>query len=412
MSSQENSASKSTPKPGQPQVSLCMIVRDEEELLAGCLNSVQGVVAEIVAVDTGSVDNTIAIAKAFGARVIRHPWNDDFSEARNIGLAHATGDWIMVMDADEELVQEDTPALTTAIERGQYDFCNMTIVDFVDSRNAFQSVRLWRNHPTRRYQGRVHERPVNVSDPKLLGSLDVRIRHYGTRKELAGAKNQRDLELLKKEASARPKDFRLAFLLAREYEKNGQLIEAAAEYRLASDQSPALHAPAVSRNLARCLIDLDRFPEAATVLRKARQKSPKYTDLSYLLGVVYLKEHKYEEARQELAKCLRLGDVPYQFFGWPGAGSFLAWQQIGLSLAAQNQKRAAIDAFSRALKSNPRDRASLKHLGELLLTGLPPHEVRARLETLADAGDPEIQTFLEEILPGEATIQDDPSSER
>ena len=84
-------------------LSLCMIVRDAEETVGRAIESVRDVVDEIVVVDTGSVDNTRIIVEGYGARVIEFPWIDDFSAARNAGLAAASGDWTLILDADEVL---------------------------------------------------------------------------------------------------------------------------------------------------------------------------------------------------------------------------------------------------------------------------------------------------------------------
>jgi len=87
-------------------ISLCMIMRDEEAVLARCLDSVQGLVDEIIIVDTGSKDRSVEIAKSYGAQVYFDPWQDDFSRPRNIGLEKARGQWILVMDPDEVLKRE------------------------------------------------------------------------------------------------------------------------------------------------------------------------------------------------------------------------------------------------------------------------------------------------------------------
>jgi len=84
-------------------ISLCVIAKDEEENIARCLDSVRGVCDEIIVVDTGSRDRTAEVAASRGARVFDHPWGDDFAAARNAGLERATGRWILVLDADEEL---------------------------------------------------------------------------------------------------------------------------------------------------------------------------------------------------------------------------------------------------------------------------------------------------------------------
>ena len=88
-------------------ISLCMIMRDNANVLPRCLASVWGLVNEVIIVDTGSVDNSIEIAKSYGAEVLRDPWQDDFARPRNIGIEKATGAWILIMDPDEMLLQKD-----------------------------------------------------------------------------------------------------------------------------------------------------------------------------------------------------------------------------------------------------------------------------------------------------------------
>jgi glycosyltransferase involved in cell wall biosynthesis len=87
----------------RPRRSLCMIVRDEEQDLAECLESVADLIDEIVVVDTGSTDRTCDVARHFGARVFNFPWVDSFAAARNESLRHATGDWTFWLDADDRL---------------------------------------------------------------------------------------------------------------------------------------------------------------------------------------------------------------------------------------------------------------------------------------------------------------------
>ena len=88
-----------------------MIVKNEEDCLGRCLKSVCDHVDEIIIVDTGSTDGTVEIAKSYGARIYHHPWENDFSKHRNQSLSYATGDWIFILDADEELFPEDGSAL-------------------------------------------------------------------------------------------------------------------------------------------------------------------------------------------------------------------------------------------------------------------------------------------------------------
>jgi glycosyltransferase involved in cell wall biosynthesis len=83
-----------------------LIAKNEERFLPQCLRSVRALASQIVVVDTGSTDRTVDIAREFGAEVHSFSWCDDFSAARNAALEHATGDWILILDADEELKPE------------------------------------------------------------------------------------------------------------------------------------------------------------------------------------------------------------------------------------------------------------------------------------------------------------------
>ena len=83
------------------RISACYIVKDEAARLSRSLASLTGAVDEIVVVDSGSTDDTVKIAVEFGAQVFQFPWCDDFSATRNFSLSKATGDWVLVVDADE-----------------------------------------------------------------------------------------------------------------------------------------------------------------------------------------------------------------------------------------------------------------------------------------------------------------------
>ena len=93
------------------EISLCMIVKNEENVIDRCLNSVKNVVDEIIIVDTGSTDNTVAKAENLGAIVYKFKWIDDFAEARNYSFSKATKDYILWLDADDILEDDDVKKL-------------------------------------------------------------------------------------------------------------------------------------------------------------------------------------------------------------------------------------------------------------------------------------------------------------
>lgn len=93
-------------------ISLCMIVKNEEDVLARCLDSVENIVDEINIIDTGSTDKTVEIAKRFTDRVFHFDWTGDFAKARNESLKHATKEYILYLDADDVLLPADQEKLT------------------------------------------------------------------------------------------------------------------------------------------------------------------------------------------------------------------------------------------------------------------------------------------------------------
>ncbi len=128
-------------------ISLCMIVKNEEKYLERCLKSVEGVVDEIIIVDTGSTDQTTKISEKFGAKILEYQWNDDFSSARNYSLKNAKCDWILVLDADEELDSQSKDKLREAIN---YDTGIVNFLYIIEELNAlklqYPQARLFRNH--------------------------------------------------------------------------------------------------------------------------------------------------------------------------------------------------------------------------------------------------------------------------
>ncbi len=153
------------------KVSLCLIARDEERLLPGCLSSVRGAVDQIVLVDTGSTDRTAAIAREAGALVVEQPWREDFSAPRNEALRHATGEFMLQLDCDERLAPGAGDAVRRAVRRAAFDVGMLPLhdasrldapVDEVLSGRARlgppqRLPRLLRRTDDLRYHGLVHE---------------------------------------------------------------------------------------------------------------------------------------------------------------------------------------------------------------------------------------------------------------
>lgn len=192
------------PEPGSgPTVSLCMIVKNEQAHLARCLHSLKPLVHELVIVDTDSTDATRELAEVFGARLFTQPWNGDFSAARNAALEQASGEWILVMDADEVIAPQDhsrfsghlqadpTPCGYVMQTRNYRDSVSIEGWRANDGSYPLQEqgsgwtpsskIRLFPNRPEIRFEKPVHEL-VDYSVERLglpIRSLDVPVHHYG-----------------------------------------------------------------------------------------------------------------------------------------------------------------------------------------------------------------------------------------
>lgn len=144
-------------------ISLCMIVRDEEAVLSRCLDSVRDLVDEIIIVDTGSVDNTRAIASRYTENVFDFEWIDDFSAARNASFERARCDYCLWLDADDVLLSPDREkfARLKAELDSNTDMVMLPYHVGFDERGnvsfSYYRERIIRNSPSFRWRGAVHE---------------------------------------------------------------------------------------------------------------------------------------------------------------------------------------------------------------------------------------------------------------
>ncbi|MBK9247489.1 MAG: glycosyltransferase family 2 protein [Ignavibacteria bacterium] len=186
-----------------PTLSVCTLVKNEEFYLPRMLASVKGIANEIIVLDTGSTDRTIEVAKECGARVESEPWVDDFSVMRNKLLSYATGDWVLMLDADEEITPENAVKIQKAMQRPDKAFAcsimNIFPYKLITSIVPLISTRLFRRERPYMYSERIHE-SINHSLWKLTllpSQSDIEINHYGftDEKPVRRLRNRRIFEL-------------------------------------------------------------------------------------------------------------------------------------------------------------------------------------------------------------------------
>lgn len=223
-----------------PQISLCMIVKDEEYYLDGCLDSVIGVVDEIIIVDTGSSDNTVKIAEKYNAKIYYYQWVDDFSKARNESLKHAKGKWILYLDADERLVDLNAYKIKSILDSldDEVSGLNCVIESEVTKKNGSTELqrgaypRLFRNltYPFVRFEGKIHEQVLNslIEMGGHVINSDFKIKHlgYNASIETLELKSNRNYKLLKEQIDLNPEDSYSWFQLANTLLQQGKISEA------------------------------------------------------------------------------------------------------------------------------------------------------------------------------------------
>ena len=209
------------------EVSLCMIVKNEEEYLGKCLNSIYDIVDEIIIVDTGSTDKTIEIANNFGAKVYYFKWNKNFSEARNESLKYATKDWILILDADDEFYPEDRETLNVLLnseldEKAIYYFETLSYYWSSIKKEEIAiniNPRLFKSNRRIHYKGEVNNQLVFTQGEYNVTCDDIKIHHYGylDKRIISKDKRDRNISILNEQIKNNPSNGFAYFNLGNEY---------------------------------------------------------------------------------------------------------------------------------------------------------------------------------------------------
>lgn len=274
-------------------ITVCMIVKNEEESLGRALTSAARLTGDIVVVDTGSTDGTIEIAEAHGAKVFHHPWEDDFSKARNQALGHAEGEWCFILDADEEIEFVRPPAETkdALLGVGPWQMADCGFVEMVDFQNGVESLHMSQPRILRRgrihYEGSVHNEVTGVKSPFAIKTL--RIHHYGfdLSAEKKAAKFERTHGLILKRLEAEPDWKEAYFYLAQicgQHGREEECIEWTRKYISHRDELGERFAYTIYWSYTRTLWSLGRQQEALDALREGLRAKPKNLDLLFSMA--------------------------------------------------------------------------------------------------------------------------------
>jgi glycosyltransferase involved in cell wall biosynthesis len=338
------------------KLSLAMIVKNEARCLGRCLRSVSAVVDEIVIVDTGSTDSTIRIAQGFNAQVAHFDWINDFSEARNFALGKTTGDWVLVLDADEFAGEAIAMEIRQFIQ-GAPAIGRLKIVS--DFRRNGQTQRsqtfVARLFPRGvRFAGRIHEQIVS---PLPRVNLSSDLSHDGY---LETNKSSRNIKLLLAELERAPTDSYFLYQLALEYASLNQPDKSFACLQTALSQmrSDDPFAPNIIVDFLYAALALKKFPAGLEVIASAGNVLADFPDFHQVCGLFYMNLIRSDTAgyvgempriEQSFRRCLALGETD-KYKSVRGTGTFLASYNLGVFYHVLDNQAEAQHCFQAAAR--------------------------------------------------------------
>ncbi len=372
-------------------LSACMIVKDEEWTIKRCLESLQGLVDEIIVVDTGSTDGTMDIVRSFGCKEVTFAWDNDFSHARNAGIKQASGDWILVVDADEFL----EPIKRTMVE----DFLTNTPAEglFITVKSlmgplahptstlAIRVMRLFRNRHF--YTGMIHEQIADsVFRTQLpVDKFDLSLVHLGYTDEFVQkrAKTKRNTALINQSLDEDPNNLFHATNLMAEYSIAG-------EHKKCADLSEQTwkrikqlplsewpnYSPRIISLLTSSLWSLQEKQKALDYMQEALRFFPWFTDFKKRYADMLATNGDYRSAVNVLMECRAQGDTQMGLVEFlEGAGTYFAAQALGVIWLHLGDQLAGRKWFLQAFFENPALEMSI-----LPLVGLLPKEQKLLTE--------------------------------
>lgn len=348
-------------------LSLCLITKDEGKNIARCINSVKDIVDEIVVVDTGSKDKTVEIAKSFGdkVKVIKSKWEDDFSKARNIAIENAKSDWILFLDADEEVKKEDVdkirPLLNDdTVEAYVFKFVNYTGTNISNGMTEIHyNFRLFRNNGKLKYIYPIHENLKNVVENKVpvFKNADITILHYGYLLEVREEKNktQRYINMISKYLELHPDDKFQQGNLGVEYYNGGEYNKALKHLLIATKRMNinSYSATRLLRYLILTYTGLKDYDTALKIINDAKVYYLDVPDFKFLEGIIYIEQKRYNKAISMFKECLSMGEYKGLFVTLGGTGSYRARYMMALCNEKLNNLNEAVKEYIEILVKNP-----------------------------------------------------------
>ena len=370
------------PAINQNRLSVCMIVKDEEQFIGQCLESVKPIANQIVVVDTGSTDQTKHIAQSHGAEVYHFEWCDDFAAARNFALEQVRGDWVLILDADEVLTQKGREGLKKDMQTqnilGHRIRCEH--LEPAESggyklmADAWHYIpRLVRNAPGLHFTGIIHEEifssaVVRTEDWEMkIGFGQTQIDHFGYAPDIKKDRNkiERNITLLERALKDQPGSPSLLISYALDLYNRGD-IEAALEKKREAFKLLAKHpsktvSPEVRERLisvfCNLLLQSELYDEAIEVGEsQLAQDCGPTASILYMYALALVKTGKIEQAIDALRECAtKEHEDSYcaPFFGDLSGGFTAVHHLLADCLAKTEQHEEALSEYELAVEAEP-----------------------------------------------------------
>lgn len=342
-----------------PGIALVMIVRNEENTLARCLDSVKNHIDDIIIADTGSTDGTKDIASSFGAKVYDWSWNDSFSDARNFALSRSKCDYNLSLDADEYIVSWDKSAVADFIGSQAPSVGKIKIISSFMQNNEISAYKSFISRLFPRgvyYTGKIHEQ-LDTKLPRRI--IPVEAEHDGY---LENKKSARNIALLKKVIEENPGEPYYLYQLAKEYKGTENYGQAGICMEKAYSSADRAHSyfPSLVVDYIYILMSLNNFETALSVIENESSLLCDYADFHFVSALLYvdliLKNPKkyigyFNKIEACYLRCLEIGEES-KYGSVEGTGSFAALYNLGVFYEMTGNIKKAEECYIRSSEYN------------------------------------------------------------
>lgn len=298
-------------------LSIVMMIKNEQKYLDKTLDALSGlrkkIGSEIIIVDTGSTDKSVEIAKKYTNKVYFEKWNNNFGSMRNKSISYASGEWILILDADEELVEyEQLVEFFTSNVHKKYNSATIELDNIIseneETRSSATMLRLFRNTKEFKYIGAIHEQPIY--EQPIYESKAV-FKHYGylfENEEIKQLKDRRNKKILLEELQKNPSDAYMNYQLGKTYSVSGNFEDALVymqkAYNLYKDMGriPIF----VISDLTILYMDLNYLEKCEKMCSNYIKTDNKNIDIYYYLATVQKRLGKYEKSLKNYKRYIYL----------------------------------------------------------------------------------------------------------